>query len=118
MTGFDKISLAWTAELGSIDSVPHGAYRKYVLPCDARVGSASIVHPDGARLRFSWPTETVPYLAVYLERQAFTTQACIALEPMTGWYDDLSQAVAASSVAMVGVDPLTWTLIVDVEETG
>ncbi len=116
VSGSEPVPVAWSAERACIDAVPEGGCRKYVLPPDVRVGSASVIHPDGVRLRFSWPTDVVRYLGIYLERRAFTTQACIAVEPMTGWYDSLLRAVTTGRVAVAGPDPLTWTLVVDAEE--
>lgn len=83
----------WANEIGGIDSVPAGEYRKYVIPQEQPVGWAAIVHPGGIWLRFRWPVTEVPYLALYLDQQAYAPAPCIAIEPMMGWYDSLARAV-------------------------
>lgn len=96
-------------ELLTSDSLEGGAYRKLVWPSSVRVGAATVVHPDGTWLRMSWDLGAVPYLAVYLERSAFTRTDCIAIEPMTGWYDSLADALSRGLVSRAGPGrPARW----------
>jgi hypothetical protein len=100
----------------AIDDVPEGGYRKYVLPPDAPLANATVVHPDGARLRFAWEPEVVPYTAIYLERRAFSSAPTVAVEPQTSWYDSLAFAVEhGRAVVLQPGESLSWSLSVDVE---
>jgi hypothetical protein len=111
VTALGRRTVPLCPELLAIDGLDVGAYRKVVLPAEAQLGSAALVHPDGSRLAFSWDVDVVPYLAVYLERRACTERDCIAVEPMTGWYDSLARALSAGLVSRVApARPVRWHL--------
>lgn len=115
VTTGSPVVVPWTASAASIDSVSGATYRKCVLEAHQRVGWAAIVHPDGTWLRLKWPPLEVPYLALYLEREAFTKLPCIALEPMTGWFDSLAKAAANGTASSVDADhPVSWWIEADV----
>ncbi len=108
-------AIDWDPSLADPAGVPVGGYRKLVAPPQARISTARIVHPDGAWLRLAWDVSVAPHLAVYVERQAFSRQPCVAVEPMTGWYDSLSVAVDNGQVLTVGLEaPASWSLTVEV----
>lgn len=104
----------WSEAHTSADALPTGTGVKYVFPSDAGIAAAEIVHADGAVLRMSWNTSEVPYFAVYLENLAHSIEPAIALEPMLGWYDALSRAVANDRVTRVGAGHVhRWSLHLD-----
>lgn len=87
--------LAWPAAgLDALAAVPPGDGRKWYVPPDVRVGEARLVDPDGTWLRLTWDAEAVPYLGVWADDGAFAASPVVALEPSTGFYDDLSRADA------------------------
>lgn len=105
-------------ELLAVDGLDDGQFRKIVLPSAARVHRASVVHADGSWLQLSWDGEVVPFLAVYLERRTFTASECLAIEPMTGWYDSLADAVSRGLVTRAWPGhPVRWHLEVTAGST-
>lgn len=112
------VRIPLTAQDLAIDSVGPGRYRKFVFPPSSVIARARVVRADGSWVGLEWDLASVPYLAVYLERKAFTSEDCIAIEPMTGWYDDLSRAVAQEMCAWVSPGaPRRWHLQVTAGRT-
>jgi galactose mutarotase-like enzyme len=95
----------------SASGLPTGASRKlYALP-DARIGTAGLVDADGPWLRLSWQPALVPYLGIWLDNGAYARHPVIALEPATGFYDDLARAVSNQRVSRVRPEQaLRWSL--------
>jgi galactose mutarotase-like enzyme len=108
------MTVRWSAATSAVDSVPQHAYRKYVVPQLQRLSWAAIVHDDDSWLRLRWPSDLVPHLGLYLEQQAFSPMACIAIEPMTGWYDSLAQAIENGTALAAGTTASQWWLEIDV----
>jgi len=103
----------WNPSLASIDTVPTGGCRKFYLLADRGASSAELVHADGRRLRLAWEAAVVPYVGLWFDGGIFAPQNVIAIEPSTGFYDDLAKAAAANRVATVGPEaPLKWSLAV------
>ena len=103
----------WTPALASIDTVSAGGCRKFYLSPDQGASSAELVHADGRRLRMAWDATALPYVGVWFDGGAYARQNVIAIEPSTGFYDDLAKAAAANRVATVGPEaPLKWSLAV------
>jgi hypothetical protein len=88
--------------------LPRGRSRKLYVPPDVRVGSAELRDPDGAWLRLAWD---VPYAGIWLDHADVAREPVVAIEPTTGFYDELERASAAGRVSVV--EPgrlLEWTL--------
>jgi galactose mutarotase-like enzyme len=102
------------ADFESTRGLPSGAGRKlYALP-DANVGTAGLIDTDGSWLRLTWDPRLVPYLGIWLDNGAFARHPVIALEPATGFYDDLALAVSNQRAPQVHpVRPLRWSLEVN-----
>jgi galactose mutarotase-like enzyme len=98
-------------DLESIRGLPGGAGRKlYALP-DAKIGTAGLIDADGSWLRLTWDPTRVPYLGIWLDNGAYARHPVIALEPATGFYDELARAVSNQRVAHVHPGrPLRWSL--------
>jgi galactose mutarotase-like enzyme len=108
----DPARVRWpSADLETTLGLPSGAGRKlYTLP-DAKVGTAGLIDADGAWLRLAWDPALVPYLGIWLDNGAYARHPVIALEPATGFYDDLARAVSNQRVAQVHPQrPLRWSL--------
>jgi hypothetical protein len=101
--------MALTAELMAIGSLPHEGFRKFYPAPDVPLGSATLLHPDGARLDLRWDRTIAPWVGVWMDRSAYAREDVIALEPSTGWYDDARRAAANRTCAWLrpGV-PLEW----------
>jgi len=100
-------------DVESTNGLPSGTGRKlYALP-DARIGTAGLVDEDGTWLRLDWDPELVPYLGLWLDNGAYARHPVIALEPATGYYDDLALAVRNERVPQIHPGrPLRWSLLV------
>lgn len=106
--------LPWSDQLASIDTIPDGGYRKLYPHPEHGVSSARLVHPDGAALEMEW-TSACPYVGLWFDKFAFRSEAVIAIEPSTAYFDSLTTAVAlgrASGVESAG--SLAWTVTVRV----
>ncbi|MDQ6713925.1 MAG: hypothetical protein M3Z28_12160 [Candidatus Dormibacteraeota bacterium] len=91
--------------------LPRGTGRKlYALP-ETPVGSADLVDTEGAWLRLDWDPTLVPYLGIWLDNGAYARHPVIALEPATGYYDDLSVAFANQRVPQIHPgQPMKWSV--------
>jgi hypothetical protein len=98
-------------EVESPHGLPSGAGRKlYALP-DAKIGTASLIDGDGPWLRLAWDPALVPYLGIWLDNGAYARDPVIALEPSTGYYDDLTLAVSNQRVPYIRPGrSLRWSL--------
>lgn len=105
-----------TAELSTIDSVEVGGCRKIYADPDRTLASAVLEVPGRGRLRLRWSATVAPYLGVWFDNGAFARQPVIALEPSTGFYDSLADAVRNRRVLIIeAARPVTWSLEVTVE---
>jgi galactose mutarotase-like enzyme len=68
-------------------------YHKFYLPPDQHIDWVVLRQEShGHWLRLSWNPEQVPYLGVWVDEGGINSVSTIALEPSTGYYDDLSVA--------------------------
>jgi galactose mutarotase-like enzyme len=97
----------------TVTDLPRGTSRKlYVAPAE-RVLTGELRDPDGTSLFLTWD---VPYLGVWLDHARYAREPVIALEPSTGFYDELERA---SSVSRVPPErPLAWSLEVRAARAG
>jgi len=81
----------------------NGKYaEKYYFTGKVNNGFAALHDPvSGESLRFSFPAEQVPYLAVWANYGGFGGNYQLALEPATGRMDKLGEAVQRNEVAVV-----------------
>lgn len=94
---------------GSIDTVEEGGCRKVYLQPDEQVTEAELVRPDGGRLRMRW-SDNLPYLGIWFDKR-YSREPVIAIEPSTGYFDSLANAVERERVAMLRRgEPLHWWL--------
>lgn len=83
--------VAWSGDLGRIDTVPVGGSRKFILRRDAGAAWAAVA-TGGRRLTLSWDPALLPCLAVWFDHGRFSREPVIAPEPATGWFDSLATA--------------------------
>lgn len=74
-----------------LDALPVGGFVKYYVPFGVPVSSVTVVNRDGDSLEWSW-TRDVPYLGIWMDRNAFGPGEVIAPEPCTAAWDDLGRA--------------------------
>jgi len=94
-----------------IDALRVGEGRKlYALP-DAPVSWAALTDSEGGWLRMSWDPAQVRYLGIWLDNHAYAREAVAALEPSTGFYDDLALAQRSGRVPHISAGPpMQWSL--------
>jgi galactose mutarotase-like enzyme len=88
-------------DAASVLGLAKGIGRKLYLLPDAEVGTAALIDTDGAWLRLTWDPTPVPYLGIWLDNVAYARHQVIALEPATGYYDDLTLAVSNQRVPQI-----------------
>lgn len=102
-------------DLLSIDAVRPGSCRKVYQDPDVPTTGARLIRPDGAILAMRWG-EATPYLGVWLDVACYGREPVIAIEPSTGFFDTLTDAVERGRVAtLVPGRPLHWRIEVTVQ---
>ena len=67
--------------------------RKFYLPADQPVNWAALQQgTDGDWIRLSWDSGLVPYLGIWVDEGMYNAASTAALEPTTGFYDNLDFA--------------------------
>lgn len=101
--------LDWSDDLGQIDSIELGGYRKLYVHPDEPVFEVGLVHPDGSELSLRW--SGCPYLGLWFDRFHYRAEPIIALEPSTAYYDSLATAVELRRAPTVSpAKPLAWSI--------
>lgn len=91
--------------------LPSGVGRKLYLLPDARVGTAGLIDTDGSWMRLTWDPKLVPYLGIWLDNGAYARHPVIAVEPATGYYDDLTVAVSNQRLTQIHPgQPRRWSI--------
>jgi len=109
LTDWEQGLAAW------LDSAAVGASRKVWLPPDAAPSQVGLAGPQG-RLQLAWDPTEVPYLGIWYDAQAHARTRVVALEPSTGYYDDLAAAAARGRVPVLEPGrPQRWSLRVSVQ---
>ena len=108
----------WPGALdGRVSALPATTGRKLYLEPDAAPRWARLVDPCGAALDLSWDGEPVSYLGLWLDHRRYSHEACVCLEPSTGFYDDLSLAAAQGRAMLVAPGaPARWSLLVRLDQ--
>ncbi len=76
--------------------------RKFFAPPNARPAWAEVRRIEsGHSLRLAWDPAEVPYLGLWVDEGLVNSQAVVAPEPTTGWYDDLALAWEKREVTVV-----------------
>jgi galactose mutarotase-like enzyme len=98
--------------LDAVAPASSGTCRKVFAPPEQSISWAMLRQDNtGAWLRMDWDADRTPYLGVWVDEGCYTTDSCIAPEPMTGYHDALTTAFANEQVAMLpGGDTHAWTI--------
>jgi galactose mutarotase-like enzyme len=100
--------------LDRVDSLALSAARKYYLLPDQPVSWAMLRDGErGSWLRLSWDAAQVPYLGVWMDNGQINSTPTIALEPATGFYDNLVLAYENKRIPVFQPgETRSWELIV------
>lgn len=107
----------WDDDLaGFLDRAEDGrGHKVWCLPGD-RPATAALRDADGGALRMSWDPDDVPYLGVWFDAKAYASERTVALEPATGFYDDVAAAAGRRRVPLLRHgDPLRWRVEIRLE---
>lgn len=90
--------------------------RKFFAPPAARPSWAEVRRLEsGHCLRLEWDPADVPYLGLWVDEGLVNSQAVVAPEPTTGWYDDLAVAWHKGEITVIPARSVRhWTLLVRV----
>ena len=91
--------------------VPDGSSRKLWTLADDDVREAKLHHPDGSWLRLSWTGPDVRWCGVWIDGADYAAARVVAVEPSTGWYDDVVEAAEHGRVLILEPGQQAgWTL--------
>lgn len=93
--------------------------RKFFAPPAARPAWAEVRRAEsGHSLRLEWDPAEVPYLGLWVDEGLVNSEAVVAPEPTTGWYDDLALAWGKGEVTVVPARGVRhWALVMRVKAT-
>lgn len=98
----NPVQCSWPADSPDHpNALPRGEGRKLYVAPDTSVDWAALVDNDYCWLRLSWDVRRVPYLGVWLDNHAYAGEPVVALEPSTGYYDDLERAHRMGKVPLI-----------------
>ncbi len=98
------------------------ASRKFYLPPEKPVGWAALSHGESSSgLHLAWRPAQLPYLGIWVDEGCYTIPSTVALEPSSGYYDDLSLAWRNGRLPALGPGSsadwqLTVTLYTNLDE--
>jgi galactose mutarotase-like enzyme len=99
--------------------VPDGSSRKLWTLADDDVREATLHHPDGSWLRLSWTGPDVRWCGIWIDGADYATARVVAVEPSTGWYDDVVEAAAHGRVLVLEPgQQVGWTLRLSLHTAG
>lgn len=102
----------WRAPLDRLpDHLEVGrGHKSWTLP-GQRPSWARLLDADGASVTLSFDPDVLPYVGVWSDACAYAAQPTVAIEPSTGFYDDLSAAVKTGRVPWLAPrEVLAWTV--------
>lgn len=108
-------SVPWRGHLDLAHDCVDGGDRMLYAPPEVRVSGATLVDPGGSSLSLRWDAQAIPYVGVWLDRGRYSNGGAIAVEPTTGFFDDVARAWAAGMVSVFDEgDSLAWWIEMEV----
>lgn len=109
-------TVAGVVDLSTLEPAAGKFAEKYYFSGKLGDGFAGISDPvTGEALRFTFPAEQVPYLAVWANYGGYGGNYHVALEPATGRMDSLQQAIPRNETAVVeGRGIYRWFLEINI----
>ena len=109
----------WGGQLVVARDVAVGADQNYYVDPSRRDVRPRLVDPNGATLSLDWDREFAPYLVVWVDHRHLTSGLIIAIEPMSGFYDDLGRAQRSGRISTFHPGAATtWWVQLDVTPGG
>jgi galactose mutarotase-like enzyme len=115
--GPDPVVVAWDDTLATrLDRLGDGeGHKVWTLPGQGPAWSR-LRDPDGGALTIQVDPTVAPYLGIWWDSGMHSPVRVVALEPSTGYYDDLAFAAAAERVPWASPgDELRWDLEVELD---
>lgn len=81
--------------------LPDGSCAKWWPQSDDEVRCAVLHHPRGDRLTLRTSGDAVRWIGVWSDAGVYARERVIALEPATGWFDDVATATARDKVLIL-----------------
>lgn len=83
---------AWPGQQNVVGSPDWRRGRKFYIPPEAPIDWAVVRQPTGCWLRLEWDAAALAYCGVWIDEGCLNKVPDVAVEPTTGYYDDLSLA--------------------------
>lgn len=101
-----------------MDQLDPGGCSKLCVAPHAVVRGVSLHRPDGGTLTMEW-SDATPYVGVWFDKQAYSREPVIAIEPTTGYFDSLATAVANDTALLLTPGlPRRWWVDLHAQEAG
>lgn len=101
----------WTENLRGIDAIAPGQCAKYYAPPERPIGRADLTVPGQGTLSVTWTAPVAPYVGLWFDHGAYAREPVIAIEPATGYFDSLAEAMRADRILLLDVDaPAQWAI--------
>ena len=86
--------------------------RKFFVPPEKRINWVGLIrHATNDWLRLDWDATQVPYFGVWMDEGFFSHESVVALEPITGFYDNLETAWEKQRITTIDAGKTkTWVL--------
>lgn len=92
------------------DLVRPGGGTKVWMPPTHRTDAVT-VHASGHVLTMRWDHAVAPYVGIWVDRGAYAAETVVAVEPSTGYYDDVARARANDRVlTLTPGHPVSWSI--------
>ena len=99
----------WRGDLIVERDLVAGSDQNYYVDPSRHGVRPRLVDSNGATLALDWDRDFAPYLVVWVDHRHLTSGRIIAIEPMSGFYDDLARAQRANRISTFSPDaPTAW----------
>ena len=110
--GDRDVPFDWSPSVATTGTLEPGGFRKLYVDPALRPTSATLVHDDGAALTLRF--DSCDYLGLWFDREAYSRETVIALEPSNAYRDSLARAIDNGTAARIPSDgALRWRLDLD-----
>ena len=94
--------------------------RKFYLEPEHPIGWVALVDEhQNCQLHMSWDPDFLPYCGIWIDEGALNRVASVAIEPTSGYYDDLSLAWEKQRLASIQTESCqSWTVTLTLADAG
>ncbi|MFN8528866.1 MAG: hypothetical protein U0670_09670 [Anaerolineae bacterium] len=102
MIGLSDLPDGNTQQLDVVGSAALKDSRKVYVLADQSISNAGLLNEAAhCALNLIWEASAAPYLGIWIDEGIYTTEATVALEPASGYYDSLERAIAQKRVSII-----------------